>query len=212
LRQDGQPAERIGILGGTFDPPHVGHLVLAEQCRQALGLDRVLVLPAGQPPHKRPEQVHPFALRLEMARRAFPAPEFQVDPMEGERAGPSYTVDSLRALRARWGPGPRFWLLMGSDSLEEMETWRNPEEIVRLCRLGVYGRPGYETGPRSRRWMPHVDRVEGPLLDISSSHLREMVARGRSIRFLVPDPVWEFIRERGLYAGDGGGEGAAGRG
>jgi nicotinate-nucleotide adenylyltransferase len=189
-------ARRLGLLGGTFDPPHVGHLVLAEQCRHALHLDQVLVVVTGRPPHK--GSLSSFHHRLEMARRAFEDnPLFRVDSMEGEREGASYTIDTLRLLRDRHGDTVLFWLLMGSDSLQEFETWRSPEEIVKLCRIGVYARPGFEA--MGSEWSAHVDPVEGPTLDISSTQLRQWACRGRSLRYLVPEAVERYVRAGGLY-------------
>jgi nicotinate-nucleotide adenylyltransferase len=133
-----------------------------------------------------------------MARRAFEDnPAFRVDPMEGERKGASYTIDTLHLLHNRHGDAVLFWLLMGSDSLQEFETWRNPEEIVRLCRLGVYTRPGFEV-PDSK-WSAYVDPVEGPTLDISSTQLRQWARQGRSLHYLVPDAVESYIRAGKLY-------------
>ncbi|MBU1700518.1 MAG: nicotinate-nucleotide adenylyltransferase [Candidatus Eisenbacteria bacterium] len=193
---------RLGILGGTFDPPHIGHLILADQCRQALRLDSLLILPAGMPPHKNPDHITPFQHRAAMARLAFPESEgYAIEPLEGERKGPSYTVETLRALYARGGGRCSFWLLMGSDSMAELETWKEPEAIVSFCRLGVYGRPLYHIDGLKKQWLAHVDSVEGPLVDISSTQIRQMVRAGKSLNFLVPERVRKYILTHGLYAG-----------
>ncbi|MBD3334356.1 MAG: nicotinate (nicotinamide) nucleotide adenylyltransferase [Candidatus Eisenbacteria bacterium] len=193
-------ARRLGVLGGTFDPPHIGHLILADQCRRALGLERVLVVPAGHPPHKPTAGLTSFSRRVEMARLAFPEDEgFGIETLEGERDGPSYTVETLQELRRAGGAGIRLWLLMGSDSLEELETWKAPERIVALCRLAVYGRPGSETAHRQSPWTTQVDPVTGPLVELSSTQLREMARAGRSLRYLVPAAVASYIRRNNLY-------------
>lgn len=187
---------RIGLLGGTFDPPHVGHLVLAEQCRHVLALDQVLVVVTGRPPHKGP--LTSFHHRFEMARLAFEGNSaLHVDSTEGEREGASYTIDTLRALRDRFGEGVGFWLLMGSDSLQEFDTWRKPEEIVRLSRIAVYARPGHAAA--GSKWSAHSDQVDGPLLDVSSTELRRWVRLGRSLLYLVPDAVRDYIGAQRLY-------------
>jgi len=190
---------RVGLLGGTFDPPHLGHLILGDQSRVQLGLDSVLVLPAGRPPHKDAGAITPFPLRLEMVRRAFRGePGFEVDPMEGDREGASYTVDTLKVLR-EVRKDASYWLLMGADSLEELGLWKEPEEILKLCRLGIYGRPGFDLGAAPRTWHDRIDAVSGPLLDVSSTEIRRLCARGGSLRHLVPVPVRDLIGAEGLY-------------
>jgi nicotinate-nucleotide adenylyltransferase len=192
---------RLGLLGGTFDPPHIGHLVIAQQCRHVLDLDEIHVIVTGHPPHKESTALTPFRHRFEMARRAFGEdPGFLVDPLEGEREGATYTVQTLRAVRKRHGEDPDYWLILGSDSLMELDTWKDPDEIVRLCRLAVYLRPGYEEGRDFERWRPHVDVVDGPLIDVSSTQLRGWIHQGRSARYLVSDAVLDYIRAEGLYA------------
>jgi nicotinate-nucleotide adenylyltransferase len=188
---------RLGVFGGTFDPPHAGHLALAEWAREALRLDRVLFVPAGAPPHKRREGLSPAAERLALTRLAVRGnPGFAVSSLEARRRGPSFTVETLRALRAAH-PGARLVLLMGQDSLAEFETWREPDTIAALATLAVAVRPGAPR-PRTRR---RVVWLDNPGLEVSSRALRARVRAGRSIRYLVPDAVARRIERRGLYRG-----------
>lgn len=189
---------RIGVFGGTFDPPHIGHLALAEWAREALRLERVIFMPAARPPHKRHRRLSPAADRVAMTRRAVRGnPHFTVSTIEVRRTGPSYTVDTLRALR-RAHPRAGFWLLMGEDSLREFHTWHAPEEILALATLAVAGRPG----PSARRRAPRgrVVWLRNPEWPVSSSDLRERVRAGRSVRYWVPDAVARYVADHGLYA------------
>jgi nicotinate-nucleotide adenylyltransferase len=189
---------RLGILGGSFDPPHLGHLILAEQCRHALALDRVLFVPAYRPPHKIDREQSSFEVRAAMVAAAIAevAP-FELCDIERQRGGLSFTVDTLRDLQARY-PQAELWLLLGQDSLEDLEQWRAPEQLLQLAQIAAYRREG------SRGTIPpllggRVRFVEGPRVDVSSSELRERVHAGESIRFLVPAPVAELIIRERLY-------------
>jgi len=191
--------ERIGVFGGTFDPPHLGHLALAEWAREELGLDRVLFVPAGVPPHKRTARSSP-ARRLAMTRLAVRGNSaFRAEPLETRRRGPSYTVDTLRALAARH-PGAKLWLLVGADTYATIAEWREPAEIARLASVAVAARPG---APRARRaaWTRggRVRWLGNPALDVSSSAVRDRARAGRSLRYLVPASVAGYIEAHGLY-------------
>jgi nicotinate-nucleotide adenylyltransferase len=200
---------RAGILGGTFDPVHLGHLLLAEQAREALALDRVILMPAARPPHKPGRVLTPFDVRLEMVRLAIGDAEgLVVSGIERDPARPSWTVETLRRLLTAAGAPEEIWLLLGADSLEELPTWREPEEIVRLARLAVYPRPGWDAAtmvaslsPAQEAWRAagRLVLLEGPRLALSSSEIRERSRQGRSLRFLVPEPVRSFIAIHGLY-------------
>lgn len=206
----------VGVLGGTFDPIHHAHLRLAEVAAEALGLERVLLVPAGDPALK-PAGSAPAAHRLEMTRLAAAAnPRFEVADLEILRPGPSYTVDTLRELRDRFG-GTEPWFLLGVDALATLDRWREPQRILELASLAVAPRPGFPGDPfdalpaalatayrRGERGLVHGSGRELrsiPLceLDISSTDLRRQIARGRSIRYLVPDTVIEYIEEHRLY-------------
>jgi nicotinate-nucleotide adenylyltransferase len=205
LTAGGGPAERIGVLGGTFDPPHVGHLWLATLAADALELDRVLFMPASQPPHKRGRRMSSAADRLLMTRLAIAGDEsFELCPIEMERPGPSFTLDSVAELQ-RLYPTGTLYLLMAADSLAQIDTWREPDRLLQLVEWAVGPRPGSplprRAALRSRfgRAASRIHLLEGPSLDVSASEIRRRVAAGRAIRYLVPVAVEELIAERGLY-------------
>jgi nicotinate-nucleotide adenylyltransferase len=192
---------RIGVFGGTFDPVHLAHLVLAEQCREQARLDRVLFIPAARPPHKLTRPLTPFHHRAEMLRLAVAGyPPFQVSEVEHDRPGPSYTADTLRELRQQH-PGDEFFLLIGSDTLAELPTWYQPEAIVAQATLLVVVRPDH---PLPAQGPFPYQPVQTPLLAIASRDLRRRVAEGRTIRYLVPRAVECYIATHRLYqpAGD----------
>jgi nicotinate-nucleotide adenylyltransferase len=209
---------RLGLFGGTFDPIHLGHLILAESCREALGLDRVWFVVAGAPPHKRGDRT-PVADRLEMARIAVAGhPAFEVSEIEARGPGPPYSYATLEAVRLD-RPDDELFFLIGGDSLVDLPGWRRPERIAELATIVVVGRPGAAIGPAAGAGSgpgsggspgafdlaSRVRVVESPLIDIASSDLRRRVAEGRSIRYRVPRGVEAYIRGRGLYGGRGGG-------
>ncbi|MBK8230560.1 MAG: nicotinate (nicotinamide) nucleotide adenylyltransferase [Candidatus Eisenbacteria bacterium] len=201
---------RIGILGGTFDPIHLGHLMLAEQARETLSLDRVLVMPAARPPHKPEVPISAYEHRLAMVELALAGAEpLRASDFEREDDRPSFTVETLRRLTAS-APEDRFVLLLGSDSLRDLPGWREPREISRLAELAVYPRPGEEESLISEGERvttggddPITARLlEGPRLRLSSTEVRARVRAGRSIRFLVPPAVARYIQAHGLYRSD----------
>jgi nicotinate-nucleotide adenylyltransferase len=200
-----QRPERLGILGGTFDPPHVGHLWLGALAADALDLDRVLYLPAAQPPHKGGRLITRPTDRLLMTRLAIGAdPAFELCPIEMERTGPSYTIDSVAQLK-RGYPDAELFLVMAADSLAEIDTWRDPDRLLAEVEWIVGPRPGSELPDRSGledRFGADASRIHllsGPSLDVSSSEVRRRVAAGHTIRYLVPRNVEELIIDRGLY-------------
>ena len=199
---------RIGIMGGSFDPVHSGHLVVASDAIEALRLDRVWFLPAALPPHKLDRNRAPAEDRLEMLRLATADdPRFEVSDVELRRGGVSYTVDTLESLRSEW-PDVDWTLILGSDGLVELHTWREVDRLLGLCEPAVFVRPG--TDRRSRieaalraNGMP-ADRLMKRLFDahrfeVSSTEVRERIASGRSVRYLLPDAVERYVRRRGLY-------------
>ena len=194
------PDVRVGVFGGPFDPPHVGHLVVARDVAEALHLDRMVWMPAGSPPHKQGEPISSPALRLDMTRAAVHGEDgFEVSDLEVRREGPSYTVDTLRTLRER-EPDVRLHLVMGADQFASFGTWRKPAEITRLARLAVMDRGGTEADRLDPGIDAQVDVVPVTRLDISSTDVRTRVRQGRSVRHLVPDAVRRIIEDRGLYA------------
>jgi nicotinate-nucleotide adenylyltransferase len=201
-----RPPSRIGILGGTFDPPHVGHLWLAALAADSIGLDRVLFMPAGQPPHKSGQLVTRATDRLLMTRLAIAGdPEFDLCTIEVERPGPSYTIDSIDELQVQYGPEVTLYLVMAADSLAEIDTWREPDRLLERVEWVVGPRPGSALPDREQLEVRFGDRAErihlldGPSLEVSSSAIRRRVAAGETIRYLVPRGVEELIRDRGLY-------------
>jgi nicotinate-nucleotide adenylyltransferase len=197
--------ERIGILGGTFDPPHLGHLWLATLAADALGMAKVFLVPAAAPPHKRRRAISHAADRILMTRLAVANdPRLDVSLVEMEREGPSYTVDTLVELKARHADA-ELVLIMAADSLAQIPTWREPERLLELAIWAVGPRPGTplpsraDLAVRYGRSAARIHLLSGPALDISASHVRRRVAAGRAIRYLVPRAVEELILERGLY-------------
>lgn len=190
---------RVGLFGGSFNPPHVGHLAVAEAARDEAALDHVLWMPAATPPHKRDDDLPAAEHRLAMTRLATADHDaFTVSDLELRRAGVSYTVDTLRALRADH-PGAAFLLLLGGDSLRQFHTWREPDAILDLAQPLVYPRPGSDLAavdPSLRRRAILLDR---PLLDLSSTDVRGLLRAGRSARYLVPDAVLAYADEHRLY-------------
>lgn len=190
-------AERIGVFGGTFDPIHVGHLVTAVNVRHLLGLDRVLLVVANDPWQKFDRQVSPAADRLAMVEAAVAdLPGVEASDIEIRRGGASYTADTLAELRHR-RPGADLHLVLGGDAAAGLETWERAEEVRALATLVVVTRPGAEaaTPPPGWSWIG----VEVPRLEVSSTDLRARVADGRPLDWLVPQPVVDVIRSRGLY-------------
>jgi nicotinate-nucleotide adenylyltransferase len=191
---------RIGVLGGSFNPPHWGHLFVAEYVRDALQLDRVWLVVAPRPPHKLTDpELAPAEDRLAMVRLATSeAPALEASEIEFHREGPSYPVDTLEAIREAH-PGARLYLILGADSLQNLPTWRNPERIAQMATLVAVGRPGWTLSPLPARWGAEVHCLEAPLIGISARDIRARVRQGRSIRFWVPEPVRRYIEERNLY-------------
>jgi nicotinate-nucleotide adenylyltransferase len=183
---------RVGVFGGEFDPPHVGHLVIAQEARYRLELDRLLIVPTASPPH-RPRSRVPAEIRLRMAEAAFAGePVTDVSRIELDRSGPSYTVDTLEALA---GPGVELFLVLGADQLAAIERWHRPDRVRELAQLTVAGRPGVEL-PAGADIL-----LENLLMDVSSTEIRRRVAAGAPVRHLVPDAVVEVLRAEGLYTG-----------
>jgi nicotinate-nucleotide adenylyltransferase len=196
---------RLGILGGTFDPIHHGHLLAAEEACHQLALDKVLFVPAGVPPHKPAHPISPASHRVRMVELAIAGkPHFALSRVDVDRPDPCYTVDTLELLRAEWGNDPRFFFIEGADSLSDIACWYQPRRLIELCELAVAKRPGFEIdmGSLEKRLPGLTGRlhwVKMPLLEISSSDLRARVRAGRSISYLVPREVETYVRKHGLY-------------
>lgn len=194
----------IGIFGGTFDPPHIGHLVIADQALTQLKLDEVWFLPAGQPPHKRNGFVSDAEHRVAMARLAIQGhPGFKLSTFDVDRPGPHYSAIAMELLEQRH-PQHDWCFIMGADSLEDLPHWHQPRRLIALATLAVAGRPGARPDIKEiehdipglsgrMRW------VDAPLVDLSSTQLRAMARAGASLRYLVPDSVVDYIQQHGLY-------------
>lgn len=195
---------RLGLLGGTFDPPHIGHLWLAETARDQLGLDRVLFLPVGDPPHKQGRMITAVSHRLRLTQLAIAdQPAFTLDRTDADRPPPHTTVTLLPLIRAQY-PDADLWLLIGGDSLRDFAAWREPAQIIAQCRLAALPRPGVEvdwTGLETAvpGLRAAVDLLEGPTLDISGTAVRYWARQNRSLRYLVPPAVRGYIEQNKLY-------------
>jgi nicotinate-nucleotide adenylyltransferase len=196
----------IGVLGGTFDPIHMGHLIIAEEVRARLDISEVLFVPAGQPLLKHNNAISPAEHRVEMIRLAIDKePAFKLSTMEIERSGPSYTVDTMAELRSQIRAEDRLYFILGWDNLNQLPQWHEPARLVSLCRLVPVPRVGYPS--------PDLDSLEAvvpglsqsiimldtPQIEISSSEIRDRLARGLSIHHLVPEAVEGYIQENRLY-------------
>lgn len=197
---------KIGVLGGTFDPVHQGHLIIAEEAINRLNLAEILFVPAGQPWLKMDYPISSAEHRVQMVRLAIAnKPGFKLSTMEIERDGPTYTVDTIAQLQAQLGTGTELFFILGWDNLNELPQWREPARLVKLCHLVAVPRPGYP--------LPDLDSLEvaipgltsstiilnTPEIDISASEIRQMVAQGLPISHLVPEPVAEYIKQHKLY-------------
>jgi len=196
---------RVGVFGGTFDPIHIGHLVIAEEAWMELELERVVFIPAGLPPHKLDHVMSPVEHRLAMVELAIASnPHFAVSRVDIDRFGPCYTVDTIELLKDEWGGGVEVYFIMGSDSLLDILTWHNPRRLIRLCRFAVVSRPGYQVdfdeldallpGVASR-----VQMLNAPELAISSTDIQRRVREGLSIKYQVPEAVEDYIYQQKLY-------------
>lgn len=197
-------AAALGVLGGAFNPPHVGHLLLAQEARWQLELDRLLLMTTGKAPHKQIEDDPGAELRLEMARlTAASAPGVEASPLEVEREGPSYTYLTLEELAAQ-NPGRELFLLLGADMAAGLESWTEPGRVLELARLGVVPRAGVDLDQvrAALERLGAADRaeiIEMPLCGVSSTLIRERAAAEQPLRHLVPEAVAELIEQRELY-------------
>jgi nicotinate-nucleotide adenylyltransferase len=202
----GVSSRRIGILGGTFDPIHHGHLVVGENCWFQLGLDVVLFVPAGDPPHKRGRAISPAVDRIAMVEAAIrDNPHFRLSRVDVDRPGASYSVDMVRALQAEYGKDTSFFFIIGNDSLVDLPSWRDPASLLELCQVVAVNRPGYPPFDLTRldgivpRAGERIILLEVPSFDVAATDIRARVADGRPIAYLVPEGVRRYIEATGLY-------------
>jgi nicotinate-nucleotide adenylyltransferase len=191
----------VGLFGGTFDPIHLAHLRLAEEAKEEFKLERVFFLPAGVPPHKAGWKISPYQDRFEMTLLAIQGnPAFEVESLEAERPGASYSVDTVKMMKARY---QELAFLMGADQLLEIRSWKDPRELFDLCRVIVFDRPGFDLSALERmgpevRALNYLKARTG-LYPVSSSDIRGKIRAGKSVRYLVPEAVHEYLLTRRLY-------------
>jgi nicotinate-nucleotide adenylyltransferase len=189
----------VAVYGGTFNPPHYGHLIVAESVRETLRLGRVIFIPTSTPPHKGIQSLAPAADRLAMTKIAIEGNDmFEASDIEVSRGGLSYTIDTLRAVASRH-PGTRLKLLIGADNVFDFEGWKSPSDILDIADLVVMTRPGYEVRKSRPAFPPHASLVTVPGIGISGTDIRRRVKFQQSIRYLVPPAVEEYIRRHRLY-------------
>ncbi|MFN0159024.1 MAG: nicotinate-nucleotide adenylyltransferase [Bacteroidota bacterium] len=190
---------RIGIFGGSFNPPHMGHLIVAEQAREKMGLGKVLFIPAATPPHKQNLDIVEAHHRMEMMECAVHGNRyFEASDIELQRGGLSFTVDTVAALTQLY-PEDSLVLLIGADNLLEFNTWREPERILELVDVVALSRPGFRMDGIDTGFRSSVSLCEVPLIDLASSEIRRRVKEGKSIRYMVPVAVESYIVNQGLY-------------
>ena len=197
---------KVGILGGTFDPIHLGHLLMAESAREILDLGQVLFVPAGDPPHKQELPITPACHRQAMVELALAHnPYFELSPVDLDRSGPHYSTETVQLIQVRYDLPPELcYFIIGSDSLQDLPTWHRPAELIMICHLAVARRPGSSPDLTSlEASLPGLSDqltwVEMPLVGISASDIRARVRAGQSIRYQVPHEVGEYIQKHQLY-------------
>jgi len=197
---------KIGILGGTFDPIHNGHLAIAEEARKRMGLAEVYFVPAARTPLKESGTILAAEHRIEMVRLAIADyPYFKLSTIEIDRPGPSYTVDTIAELRDKFGAENELYFIIGLDSLAQLPRWREPARIIRMCRLVAVPRPGYSLPDTNtlEAAMPGISQrltvLDEPKSDVSATEVRQRAKRGESISHLVPEEVVEYIKRQKLY-------------
>jgi nicotinate-nucleotide adenylyltransferase len=198
---------RIGIFGGTFDPPHVGHLILAEECRTQLNLDKLLWVVTDNPPHKRYVNISPIESRVDLVKIAIADnPAFEMSRVDIDRPGPHFAIDTVNILK-RQNPGSQLFYLMGGDSLHDLPTWNKPRDFVLTCDgIGVMRRHADQVDLESLEvLLPGIKEkaliVEAPILEISSHQIRQRIYAGQGYRYYLREAVYEAINELGLYQG-----------
>ena len=196
---------QIGLFGGTFDPPHLGHLILASEAYAQLGLDRLLWILTPEPPHKRDQVISPVEHRLAMVQLAIADnPRFELSRVELDRPGPHYTLDTVEAIAEQY-PDADITPVIGEDSLRDLPKWHKPKELLYACHwVGVMRRPGEEPDLKDlERELPGISSkvhyVDAPLLEIASREIRQRVAMGKPYRYYLPEPVYDYINKHELY-------------
>ncbi|CAG0960981.1 nicotinate-nucleotide adenylyltransferase [Anaerolineae bacterium] len=195
----------IGVLGGTFDPPHIGHLVIAQEAVSQLCLSKIFFAPTRKPPHKLSNDITPIEHRLAMVQLAIaPHPRFALSRVDADRAGPTFTVDTMRLLREQFGNHAELFFIMGMDSLASILTWHAPDQLIRLCKLAVFNRPGFTANlDELESSLPGVSArvvfLKSPTLEIAASDIQRRVRAGQPIAQHVPVTVADYIARHNLY-------------
>ncbi|MDI6808473.1 MAG: nicotinate-nucleotide adenylyltransferase [Candidatus Eisenbacteria bacterium] len=191
---------KIGLMGGTFDPIHFGHLFIAEEARTKLGLSKVIFVPSGRPPHKERNYLSPAKDRIEMTSLAIRGnPFFELSDIEVKSDEISFTVRTIVSFRNVVGKEAALYLIMGSDSLAELGTWKDPEKILDECTVVAVRRPGCKTPEPEELRRQKVSVIDSQGVEISSTEIRRRIGRGESVRYLMPDAVLSYIASHGLY-------------
>jgi len=187
---------RVGIFGGTFNPIHIGHLLIAEQACDKLKLDKLVFVPVNLPAHKRKNKLISTNFRLQMVKLAIRNnSRFSVSDMEIKRGGTSYSIDTLCEFKNSFRKGTKFFFIMGSDSLNDLKSWKDASKIPALCKLAVFDRPGCPIKTKFKNYI----YLGNSAIDLSSSMVRNFIKKGLSVRYLVRKPIIDFIKRKGLY-------------
>lgn len=206
-KANNQEKKKIGIMGGTFNPVHIGHLIIGESVRQEYNLEEVIYIPVGDPPHKPGEAIAEAKHRYNMLARAIEDNiNFKLSDIEINRTGKTYTIDTIEELCGIYGEGTDFYFIIGGDTLLEIRGWKRATELFSKCSFIVYKRWGYsddkiieEAKDLKERYAAKIFFAYGPIMDISSTQIRESIERGISIKYLVPDKVLNYIKENHIY-------------
>ncbi|MDD5772862.1 MAG: nicotinate-nucleotide adenylyltransferase [bacterium] len=211
LKPNAGNIRRIGIFGGTFNPIHNGHLLIAEEARVSLKLDKVIFIPSANPPHKEVSDLVSGRHRLKMAGAAIKNnPFFSVSDIELKRGGRSYSIETIKTLKEIYRKGTKFFFIMGADSILEFMTWKNWEDLLKLCNFAVYPRPGYKINLDvlksrmkkkllAKSLVKNIIFFQTRVFDVSSTEVREKIKKGESVKYLVPEGVIGYINKSKLY-------------
>ncbi|UCF63997.1 MAG: nicotinate-nucleotide adenylyltransferase [bacterium] len=196
---------KIGLFGGTFDPIHNGHLIISEYLREELVLDEIWFIPARVHALKNNEMISPPEVRKAMLELAISENRyFKCSDVELVKEGISYTIETLDSLHQMYSSlNPKFYFFIGMDNVDELPLWKKPAEILTKCQVIAFGRPGFKPSEKVKPFLPHLQFLHIPLLEISSTFIRLRVGQGKSIRYLVPDSVMHYIKENQLYTRPG---------
>lgn len=189
----------LGIFGGTFNPVHTAHLIIAETVRDRLRLDKVLFIPSPRPPHKPADEMLPFEHRFRMTQLAIAGNDsLECSDIENSHTGPSYTVLTLDLLKTKY-PGAEFFLIIGADSLAQFSSWHQPDEIIRQATLAVYPREGFNPADAEKRFRDRSVILDIPLISIASTDIRKRIHAGETVRYMLPDAVMSYMHKHNLY-------------